>query len=169
VEIRVIGKMARRSSQISLRRLSKLRLHTRNILRDRTEAFLGSQSLRELELDARREIGVIFEDAKIIDRIAETFEEDWKQGTVVSADEDDAKPPAARVAKKVAKTVTRVLPPIAPVVEEVVNQVLHANNGLGIDHEEVEETVKVAVKQAVKQAVREVVEDVVEQQREPEA
>jgi phosphatidylserine/phosphatidylglycerophosphate/cardiolipin synthase-like enzyme len=169
VEIRVIGKMTRRSSQISLRKLSKLRLHTRNILRDRAEAFLGSQSLRELELDARREIGLIFEDAKIIDRIADTFEEDWKQGTVVSADEDDAKPPAAKVAKKVAKTVAKILPPIAPVVEEAVKQVLHADNGLGIDHEEVEETVKVAVKQAVKQAVREVVEDVVEQQREPEA
>lgn len=168
VEIRVIGKIARNSSQISLRKLSRLRLHTRSIVRDRKEAFLGSQSMRELELDARREIGIIFEDANVIAGIAETFEEDWKQGTVV-AEEEGVKPPAAKVAKKVAKSVAKVLPPIAPVVEEMVKDVLHVNGDIAMDHEEVEETVKVAVKQAVKQAVREVVEDVVEQQLEPEA
>ena len=168
VEIRVIGKMARNSSQISLRKLSRLRLHTRSIIRDRNEAFLGSQSMRELELDARREIGIIFQDATVIAGIAETFEEDWKQGTVV-AEEEGVKPPAAKVAKKVAKSVAKVLPPIAPVVEEMVKDVLHVNGDIAIDHEEVEEAVKVAVKQAVKLAVREVVEDVVEQQLEPEA
>lgn len=168
VEIRVIGKIARNTPQISLRKLSRLRLHTRSIIRDRKEAFLGSQSMRELELDARREIGIIFEDANVIAGIAETFEEDWKQGTVV-AEEEGVKPPAAKVAKKVAKSVAKVLPPIAPVVEEMVKDVLHVNGDIAMDHEEVEETVKVAVKQAVKQAVREVVEDVVEQQLEPEA
>jgi cardiolipin synthase A/B len=168
VEIRVIGKIGRNNPQISLRKLSRLRLHTRCIIRDRKEAFLGSQSMRELELDARREIGIIFEDASVIAGIAETFEEDWKQGTVV-AEEEGVKPPAARVAKKVAKSVSKVLPPIAPVVEEMVKEVLHVNGDIAIDHEEVEEAVKVAVKQAVKQAVREVVEDVVEQQLEPEA
>lgn len=169
VEIRVIGKMSRHGSQISLRKLSKMRLHTRCIIRDRKEAFLGSQSLRELELDARREIGVIFEDAKTIEQIAETFEEDWKQGTVVSEELEDAKPPATKVAKKVAKSVTKNLPPVAPVVEEAVREVMRVNGDLAIDHEEIEETVKVAVKQAVKQAVRDAVEDVVEQNREPEA
>ena len=158
VEVRVIGKMARRSSQISVRQLAQLRLHTRTIVRDRKDAFLGSQSLRELELDSRREIGAIF-------RHAELHDDKDEEGD----DADDVvKPPAAKVAKKVAKAVTKILPPVAPVVEEVVKDVMKPGNGVPIDHEEIEETVKMAVKQAVKQVVRETVEDVVEQQREPE-
>jgi len=170
VEIRVIGKMARRSSQISVRKLPDLRLHTRTFVRDRKEAFLGSQSLRELELDSRRELGIIFRDAEVIAKILGVFEDDWKSGVVAVGDEADdvEKPPLAKVAKKVAKTVTKELPPVAPVVQEVVKEVMQADNGLPIDHDEIEETVKIAVKQAVKQAVRDVVEEVVEQQREPE-
>ena len=171
VEVRVIGKMARHSSQMSVRQLKDLRLHTRIIVRDRKEAFIGSQSLRELELDSRREIGAMFRDAEAIAKIIDVFEADWKSGVVATGDEADdvVKPPAAKVAKKVAKAVTKILPPVAPVVEEVVKDVLKAGNGIPIDHEDIEETVKDAVKQAVKQVVRETVEDVVEQQREPEA
>lgn len=171
VEIRVIGKMARHGSQISIRQLKDLRLHTRTIVRDRKDAFIGSQSLRELELDERREIGAIFRDKKPIGRIVEVFEGDWKAGVVATGDDADdvVKPPAAKVAKRVAKAVTKILPPVAPVVEQVVKDVLKSGNGVPIDHEDVEESVKDAVKQAVKQVVREAVEDVVEQQREPEA
>ena len=39
-----------------------MRLHTRSIVRDGRYAFIGSQSLRQLELDARREVGIIFRD-----------------------------------------------------------------------------------------------------------
>jgi len=171
VEVRVIGKMAEHSSQVSLRKLAKLRLHTRIIIRDRKEVFLGSQSLRELELDARREIGIIFDDAQAIEAVIKVFEDDWKGATVAAGDdaEDIERPAAAKVAKKVAKSVTKILPPVAPVVEEVMREVLRSDNGAAIDHEDLEETVKIAVKQAVKQAVRDVVEDAVEQQREPEA
>jgi len=171
VEIRVVGKMARHSSQISIRQLATLRLHTRTIIRDRKEAFMGSQSLRELELDERREIGAIFRDKKVISRMVEVFESDWKTGVVPAPDEADdvVKPPATKVAKKVAKAVTKILPPVAPVVEEVVKDVIKTGNGLSIDHEDIEESVKDAIKQAVKQVVRETVEDVVEQTREPEA
>ena len=168
VEVKVIGKMARSSSQISLRKLAKLRLHTRAMIRDGKDVFLGSQSLRELELDARREIGIIVDDAEIVAGITKTFKEDWKGGDVAEEETETEKPPAAKVAKKVAKSVTKVLPPIAPVVEEVVKEVLRVNGSVAIDPDEVEETVKGAVKQAVKQAVKEVVEDVVEQHLEPE-
>lgn len=171
VEVRVIGRMARRSSQIGVRKLDKLRLHTRTMVRDGKDIFIGSQSLRELELDSRREIGIIFRNAEIAKQITRVFESDWKAGVVATGDEADdiEKPPAAKVAKKVAKSVTKVLPPVAPVVEDVMKQVVPAGNGFAIDHEEIEESVKIAVKQAVKQAVREAVEDVVEQQHEPEA
>ena len=171
VEVRVIGKMARHSSQISIRQLADLRLHTRTIVRDRKDAFIGSQSLRELELDERRELGVIFRGKEVMGKLIAVFEGDWKSGVVATGDDADdvVKPPAAKVAKKVAKAVTKILPPVAPVVEEVVKEVLKPGNGVPIDHEEIEETIKIAVKQAVKQVVRESVEDVVEQQREPEA
>ena len=171
VEVRVIGKMTRHSSQISVRKLPKLRLHTRTMIRDKKEIFIGSQSMRELELDSRRELGVIFRDQELAERLITVFEDDWKGAIVATGDEADdvTKPPAAKVAKKVAKKVSKDMAPVAPVVEQAVNEVLRSRNGISIDHDEVEETVKIAVKQAVKQAVREAVEDVVEQQREPEA
>ena len=55
VEIRIIGHASGRRFQA--RDLSRMRLHTRTIIRDRCDIFLGSQSLRQIELDARREIG----------------------------------------------------------------------------------------------------------------
>ena len=172
VEIRVIGKMARHSSQIAIRKLPDLRLHTRTIIRDGKDIFIGSQSLRELELDSRREIGVIFRDGEVAQQLTKVFDSDWKGGVVAAGDEADdiEKPVAAKVAKRVAKSLVKVLPPVAPVVEEVAKEILpNGRNGLNVDHDEIEETVKIAVKQAVKQAVREVVEDIAEQQREPEA
>jgi phosphatidylserine/phosphatidylglycerophosphate/cardiolipin synthase-like enzyme len=47
------------------------------MVRDSDAAFVGSQSLRALELDGRREIGLVVRDAKIIRRLAEEFERDW--------------------------------------------------------------------------------------------
>src|SRR5947209_19799645 len=100
VEISVIGKMARHSSQIAVRKLPKLRLHTRMIIRDKKEVFMGSQSMRELELDSRREIGIIFRAPEIACQLIEVFQDDWKGGVVAAGDEADdvTKPPAAKVA-----------------------------------------------------------------------
>ena len=64
VDIRIIGEVS--GDRIPARQLARMRLHTRVIIRDRQQAFLGSQSLRQLELDARREMGVVFRDGKVI-------------------------------------------------------------------------------------------------------
>ena len=53
------------------------RLHVRAIIRDGSRAFVGSQSLRKLELDGRREIGIIVREPKLVKRLAATFETDW--------------------------------------------------------------------------------------------
>ena len=53
------------------------RQHLRAIVRDGRFAFLGSQSLRKLELDSRREIGVLIKSRKVVSRIVEIFEADW--------------------------------------------------------------------------------------------
>ena len=70
----------------------------RCVVRDGRAAFVGSQSLRKLELDARREIGVLVKDSKVVKGIAEVFEADWarteageKQAKEEAKDKRDAK------------------------------------------------------------------------------
>ncbi len=164
VDIRIIGRLSRRSGRLQARALPRLRLHTRTMVRDRRHVFLGSQSLRELELAARREIGVVVHDAGIVGSLVKIFEEDWASSEVPDRDlaEKGAAAPAARAARKVAKAVAKELPPVAPVVEEVVRQVVGKAAGVELDRKEVEETVKDAVKEAVKEAVKGMVEEAVE-------
>src|SRR5439155_1283841 len=61
LSVRMIGSLKRKSSRIAVRR-SPIRLHARTIVRDGHSVFIGSQGLREVELDARREVGIIFKD-----------------------------------------------------------------------------------------------------------
>jgi cardiolipin synthase A/B len=79
VEVRVIGKVDKRLNGVETRKLAKLRLHVRAIVRDGTAAFVGSQSLRKLELDARREVGVIISDTRVAKKILQVFEDDWRE------------------------------------------------------------------------------------------
>jgi cardiolipin synthase len=78
VEVRVIGKAPKLPEGIGLRKMAKLRLHSRAIVRDGSRAFVGSQSLRRNELDNRREVGVIVTDSRIAGRIQKIFDEDWE-------------------------------------------------------------------------------------------
>src|SRR5580658_7398089 len=78
VVVRIIGKLKTTSSLLPPARTLSMRLHTRSIVRDGSWAFVGSQSLRSLELDARREVGIIFRDAAAVAPIVKTFEEDWE-------------------------------------------------------------------------------------------
>ncbi len=77
VDIRVIGKVAKRAGGTLRVQKSPMRLHVRAAVRDGSEAFVGSQSLRALELDGRREVGLLTKDPKVVKAIAELFEEDW--------------------------------------------------------------------------------------------
>jgi len=76
VEIRVIGH-AGEGSGIPSRGLDSNRLHLRAIVRDGNAAFVGSQSLRKVELDERREVGISVREPSVVQRIRETFESDW--------------------------------------------------------------------------------------------
>ena len=80
VEVRVIGKVGK-GAEVPSVRLKDRRLHVRAIVVDGKEVFIGSQSLRKLELDSRREIGVICREAPIARRVAQVFELDWKKST----------------------------------------------------------------------------------------
>jgi cardiolipin synthase len=79
VEIRILGKLEKPHERIKVRKLSDLRLHVRAIVRDAKEAFIGSQSLRRLELDGRREVGIIVKNGGIVRRIQAIFEADWRK------------------------------------------------------------------------------------------
>jgi phosphatidylserine/phosphatidylglycerophosphate/cardiolipin synthase-like enzyme len=79
VDIRVLGKVAKSGAGLDARKLPGLRLHVRGMVRDGSAAFVGSQSLRKLELDSRREVGVIVSDAAIAKRMLELFESDWQK------------------------------------------------------------------------------------------
>lgn len=166
VDIKIIGRLTRGNSRLMARELPQVRLHTRTIMRDGRQAFIGSQSLREAELDARREVGIIFRNSEAVKLLVKTFQDDWaqteqskekpkEQGVIEAA-------PAAKLAKKVAKAVTKDLPPVAPVLDGVVKEAVGERTDVELNAQEVEDTVKEAVKAAVKEVVRDVIEDVVE-------
>ncbi len=159
VSVKIIGKVTGRNAKLAVHKLAGMRLHTRTIVRDGSHAFIGSQSLREIELDRRREAGVIVRDRKVVGGIAKVFHEDWR-ASVEAGDAVADAPPVTKIAKKFAKAVARDLPPIAPVLEVVVREVEGENPDLTVNTREVEETVREAVKDAVKEAVRDVVEQV---------
>ena len=77
VEVRVIGKVEKDLREVSVRKYGADRLHVRAIVRDGERVFIGSQSLRRAELERRREIGIIFDDARVATQIAAIFDEDW--------------------------------------------------------------------------------------------
>jgi phosphatidylserine/phosphatidylglycerophosphate/cardiolipin synthase-like enzyme len=78
VEIRIIGTLEKDIKGVKVRRLAPRRLHVRAIVRDGAEAFIGSQSLRKLELEGRREVGIIVKNGSIVRKMIATFEADWK-------------------------------------------------------------------------------------------
>ncbi len=77
VDVRIIGKVAKRGGNLRVQKMPGIRLHVRAMVRDGDSAFVGSQSLRALELDARREVGLIVKDAKVVKGMLDTFDADW--------------------------------------------------------------------------------------------
>jgi cardiolipin synthase A/B len=159
VEIKIIGRLTPASEKLPVKKLSGMRLHTRVIIRDGRRGFIGSQSLREAELGARREVGVIFSAPKIVSILSKTFLEDWNSADRPGeAAEIEQGPRATKVAKRVAKAVAKELPPVIPVLEVVVKELAGETNGAALDRKAIEETVQEAVKEAVQEAVLNVVE-----------
>jgi phosphatidylserine/phosphatidylglycerophosphate/cardiolipin synthase-like enzyme len=95
VDVRIIGKV---EAKWKLRgeKCPDLRLHIRAIMRDGRRAFLGSQSLRRLELEKRREVGVIVNDKRVVRQMIAVFEQDWAR--------TDGGKKAAKKAEKAEKT-----------------------------------------------------------------
>jgi cardiolipin synthase len=80
VDVRIIGKLEPKwTDSIKNERYPGRRLHIRAIIRDGKRAFVGSQSLRRLELEKRREVGVIVTDEAVVSQMEDVFEKDWAQ------------------------------------------------------------------------------------------
>lgn len=94
VDIRVIGKLSKKGEGLKAEKMPGMRLHNRAILRDGMELFLGSMSLRAIELDKRREVGIIVKDRVAAQKFREVFEEDWAKtdsGKKVEKDKEKSK------------------------------------------------------------------------------
>lgn len=81
VRIRIMGELEKKweKAGFKVRAYPGKRLHVRAIVRDGRRAFVGSQSLRKLELDERREVGIIIRDRAIVRAIEKTFKKDWRE------------------------------------------------------------------------------------------
>jgi cardiolipin synthase len=85
VDVRILGAVSGRGAGLRVEKLQDLRLHVRAIVRDGIETFIGSQSLRGVELDRRREVGIVVRNRRIARQVQAVFEADWARRVEMSA------------------------------------------------------------------------------------
>lgn len=157
VEIRIIGRVVKPSDDLDPGHLMRMRFHTRTILRDRREAFLGSQSLREHELDRRRELGMFVRDHDIVHSLVKVFESDWagleparegagKEGSGKEVTE------SAKALKKTVKAIVRELP-LTPIVENALKHAVGDLPNFDLRSNDLRHNLTDVVKNAVEEAV----------------
>jgi phosphatidylserine/phosphatidylglycerophosphate/cardiolipin synthase-like enzyme len=167
VEVKVIGRLPGGTS-FEVQKLAGARLHTRTIIRDRRQAFVGSQSLRTAELNSRREVGLIIQDPKAVKKLIDTFESDWTTTSTKSvpippdAVATPLEGPTAATATEIAKAVevfTQELEPLATTVKKAVREAVVKAGEDVLHDKDVKDTMKKVVKQAVKEAVKDAVHE----------
>jgi cardiolipin synthase A/B len=157
LDIKIIGSIAARSANLKVTPLTSMRLHTRTIIRDGSQAFVGSQSLREPELDLRREIGMIVKDSSVMKSLTSTFEEDWLASGFDEA-RDAAKINAGVVPENTAKAnraLAKEMSPLKMTLKKAIKQAVSRAGKEAVAHGDLKSTVKSVVKTAVKEAVKE--------------
>jgi cardiolipin synthase len=161
VEIRVIGRVSGRAG-LTVRKMTRMRLHTRTIIRDGRQAFVGSQSLRPAELDSRREVGLIVRESRIVKKLLATFEADWSgDGTLEEeAPKEEAPTPARKKeTEKALAVLVQELRPLTGTVKKAVKKVVAQAGEEVLQDKMVKSTVKKVIKKAVKKAVKEAAQD----------
>lgn len=157
VEVRAIGRIAG-DFNFEVRK-PPIRLHTRTIIRDHHQAFVGSQSLRKSELDFRRELGLIIRDARTVKKLADIFELDWnrsnnsKEG---NADKRDHHKEERKEPKDTSEVLAKEIDPLTWTLKKTVKRVVLGAGEEALKKKQVKTTVKKAVKKAVKEAIEEV-------------
>ena len=151
VEIRIIGHVKKPSEEFDPGRLMRMRFHTRTILRDRRDAFLGSQSLREAELDKRRELGILVHDHDIVHSLVKVFDSDWA-GLVPARETLRGHAREGAALKKAVKAIVRDLP-LAPIVEDALRHAVRQVPKFGLQGNELRHDLTDVLKEAVEDAV----------------
>jgi phosphatidylserine/phosphatidylglycerophosphate/cardiolipin synthase-like enzyme len=152
VEIRIIGRVVKPSNEFDPGRLMRMRFHTRTILRDRREAFLGSQSLREIELDKRRELGMFVHDRDVIHSLVKVFESDWAGLELAGYEGRRQAKEGAKALKKSVKAIVRELP-LAPIVENALKHAVGEMPTFDLRGNDLRHNLTDVVKEAVEAAV----------------
>lgn len=150
VEVRVIARGAVKNGTLPVR-IAPMRLHVRGMVRDGQDIFLGSMSMRRLELGARREVGVVLHDARAAKQMGEAFEEDWRKGKPAIAGDLLAAALDAP-AKKVARVVARRVE-VRPVIESILDKIIDPAHSLPFEPEEVAQTMREAFRAEIHDAV----------------
>lgn len=150
LDVRIISRAPVRNAALAVR-VSAMRLHVRGMVRDGHDAFLGSMSMRRLELASRREVGVIFQDPKAVKAMAATFEKDWLAATPAFSN-DLLTAALDAPAKKVAKVLARQIH-MKPVVQELLDRLIDPEKALTFEPEAVAQTVRNAFREEVHDAV----------------
>jgi len=174
VDVKVIGQVAGQHS-FDVQKLAGMRLHTRTIIRDGLQAFVGSQSLRPAELDSRREVGLLVRAPRAVKQLLDTFELDWSQAGAARAPmppvaveepaaavETPVENPPAASAKDIAKAVgvfTHELESLTTTVKQAVREAVEKAGDDVLHDKDVKDTMKQVVKQAVKEAVKDAVHE----------
>ena len=160
IDIKIIGSLERpRLENLWVTPLTSMQLHTRTIIRDSRQAFVGSQSLRQPELDLRREIGMIVGDGAIVKALLATFDTDWaatgfdETRETVKANTEAEPQPTVKATKALAKE----MPPLKTTLKKAIKQAVARAGKESLDHGNLKSTVKSAVKTAMKEAVAEIV------------
>ena len=163
LDIKIIGSIAAGNANLAVSPLTSMRLHTRTIILDGQQAFVGSQSLRPPELDSRREIGIIVRDSKVVNSLLATFEKDWESTgydeihDALKKDQETPPPPAA--AAKATRALVKEMKPLTTTVKQAIKKAVAQAGDAVPGRAEMKSTVKGAVKKAVKEAVKELVQE----------
>jgi phosphatidylserine/phosphatidylglycerophosphate/cardiolipin synthase-like enzyme len=162
LDVKIIGTLGTRSSNLLATPLTSMRLHTRTIIRDGRQAFVGSQSLRQPELDLRREIGIIIGDATTVKALLATFDSDWAatgfdetRETMKANTEPEPKP-----TRKAARALAKELPPLKKTLKKAIKDAVERVGPDSLTEGNLKSTVKDAVKDAVRSAVKEAVAEI---------
>ncbi|MCW3052555.1 MAG: Phosphatidylserine/phosphatidylglycerophosphate/cardiolipin synthase -like [Chthonomonadales bacterium] len=155
VDIRIIGAIGKRAAGMKVA-APPMRLHAQTIIRDGAQMFLGSQSLRTLELDARREVGILIDDVPIVQRALETFEADWSGVKRVLSTSTAALPELESVSPSSASSPESESPASMLSVKEAVKDAIKTAILEAIEESSDAKLVKEAVKEAAREAVQEV-------------
>jgi phosphatidylserine/phosphatidylglycerophosphate/cardiolipin synthase-like enzyme len=161
IDLKIIGSLGVRGSNLWVTPLTSMRLHTRTIISDGRQAFIGSQSLRQPELDSRREIGMIVGDAAVVKGLLATFEIDWAASgfeetreTMRGSTEAEPKPTA-----KATRALAKEMPPLKTSLKKAIKQAVAKAGQDSLEHGNLKSTVKSIVKTAMKEAVAEMAQE----------